>query len=47
MNAFRHQNTMSPDKDIFLVFDGDRLDLQSPVGETELSDLDNIEVHIK
>jgi len=47
INAFRLTNQISQDKEVYLLFDGDRLDPPTLVGATELSDMDNIEVYIK
>ena len=47
LNAFRLSNEISQDRDIYLLFDGERLEPTMLVGATELSDMDNIEVYIK
>ncbi|KAI9704218.1 MAG: hypothetical protein M1836_007079 [Candelina mexicana] len=47
VEVFRHQYQIAVDKEVFLIFDGDRLDIESSVGDTDLSDLDNVEVHVK
>lgn len=35
------------DKEVFLSFDGERLAPEMKVGETELSDMDFIDVYVK
>ena len=46
-HAFRTQNKISGDKEVYLLFDGDRLPLEGAIGETEISDLDTLDVFIK
>ncbi|KAI9818184.1 MAG: hypothetical protein M1827_000809 [Pycnora praestabilis] len=47
ITAFRITNKVEPEKEVFLVFDGDRLDPSSTVGETDFSDMDHVDVHVK
>ncbi|KAA6415990.1 MAG: hypothetical protein FRX48_00709 [Lasallia pustulata] len=47
MNAFRSTYGVEADKEVFLLFDGERLERGSRVGESDISDMDSIEVHIK
>jgi hypothetical protein len=47
INAFRGDNEIPPEKDVYLMFDGDRLDPSASVGEIELSDMDNLEIYVK
>ena len=47
MNAFRSTYGVEADKEVFLLFDGERLERGSQVGESDISDMDSIEVHIK
>ena len=47
INAFRSQNQISMEQEVFLSFDGDRLQAQCKVEETELSDMDCIDVIIR
>ncbi|KAL9121627.1 MAG: hypothetical protein Q9187_001819 [Circinaria calcarea] len=47
IGAFRGANKIEPDKDVYLVFDGERLDPPTRVGDTELSDMDYIDVYVK
>ena len=47
INAFRIEYKVDPEKEVYLVFDGDRLDAPTAVGDTELSDMDSIEVFIR
>ncbi|MCJ1353565.1 MAG: hypothetical protein MMC33_003552 [Icmadophila ericetorum] len=47
MSAIRIEYKVDPGKEVYLMFDGDRLDPTTPVEETELSDMDSIEVFIR
>lgn len=47
MNAFRTTYGIGAEKDVFLLFDGERLERSARVDETDLSDMDSIEVHIR
>ena len=47
INAFRIEYKVDPGKEVYLVFDGDRLDPSNAVGDTELSDMDSIEVFVR
>lgn len=47
MNAFRSTYGVGADKEVFLLFDGERLERSARVEDTDLSDMDSIEVHIK
>ena len=47
INAFRTANKVEADKEVYLLFDGERLDPPMKVGDTELSDLDYIDVYVK
>ena len=47
INAFRTQNEISSDKEVNLMFDGEKLSPETAVGETELSDMDTLDVFIK
>lgn len=47
IGAFRMTYKISAEKEIYLLFDGDRLQPTAVVGATELSDMDNIEVYVK
>lgn len=44
---FRKMRKIAPEKSVILLFDGDRLDLNSLVQDTELDDLDCVDVLIK
>ena len=44
---FRKMRKISPDKTVILLFDGDKLDPKSLVRDTEIDDLDCIDVLIK
>ena len=45
--AFRDSRDIPEGKDIAFYFDGDKLDPESRVEDTELADMDNVEVHIR
>ena len=45
--AFRQDKDLSDEKEIALYFDGDKLDPDLRVEDSELADLDRIEVHIR
>ena len=47
INAFRLTNKIGQEKEVYLLFDGDRLEPQTLVGDTELSDMDYIDVYVK
>ncbi|PVH88287.1 hypothetical protein DL98DRAFT_648437 [Cadophora sp. DSE1049] len=47
MDAFRREKDVPDDKDITLHFDGDKLEPEDKVEDTELGDLDSVEVHIQ
>ncbi|TAQ83520.1 hypothetical protein B7494_g8160 [Chlorociboria aeruginascens] len=47
ISAFRQAHEISDDKEISLHFDGDRLDPESKIEETELDDMDTVETHIR
>lgn len=38
---------VGPSREVFLSFDGDRLEPQTRIEETELSDMDFIDVYVK
>lgn len=45
--AFKRKRKPPADRKVFLMFDGERLDENEMMGETEVADMDNIDVHIK
>ena len=45
INAFRSRYQISGEKNVFLSFDGERLSPESKIEETELSDMDTLEVY--
>lgn len=47
VNAFRKEHKLGSNKKIILTFDGEKLDPHTKVQETEISDLDFVEVYIK
>ncbi|OCL06548.1 hypothetical protein AOQ84DRAFT_440760 [Glonium stellatum] len=46
-HAYRVSLKIPSDKSIFLMFDGDRLDPEDTMENSEIEDMDSIEVHIK
>jgi hypothetical protein len=47
VNAFRLDKKIDSDKEVFLSFDGERLADESKVEETELNDMDYVDVYVK
>lgn len=47
VNAFRSDKKISAEREVFLSFDGERMKPQSKVEETELNDMDYIDVYVK
>ena len=47
INAFRNANKLGLDRDVFLQFDGDRLEPETKVAETEISDMDFVDAYVK
>ncbi|KGO76675.1 Ubiquitin supergroup [Penicillium italicum] len=47
ISAFRDKQNISVDHDIFLLFDGDKLDPDSCLGDCDIDDLDLLDVQIK
>ncbi|KAI9884965.1 MAG: hypothetical protein M1823_003241 [Watsoniomyces obsoletus] len=46
-SAFRQARKIEAERDVFLMFDGDKLGAEDTVGNTEISDLDHIDIHVK
>lgn len=47
INAFREEHKLGSNKKITLTFDGEKLDPHKKVQDTEISDMDFVEVYIK
>jgi Ubiquitin-2 like Rad60 SUMO-like len=47
IQAFRTARHVTKDKQVFLQFDGDRLDPEIVVADTELGDMDHVEVYVR
>lgn len=46
--GFRKANPAGTEnQEVFIVFDGDRLDPETTVADTELSDMDYVDVYVK
>ena len=46
-HAFRTQNKIDGDKEVYLLFDGDKLPSGGSIQETEISDMDTLDVIVK
>lgn len=46
VEAFRLQRKVPELKSVFLMFDGEQLDFDGVMRDTEIEDMDNIEVHV-
>ncbi len=46
-NAFRSQNQIGAEKEVYLMFDGEKLSPDGKVGDTDLSDMDTLDVFVK
>lgn len=47
INAFKQEHKIDSNKEVYLLFDGERLDPSTLIADTELSDMDNIEVYVR
>ncbi|KAH7417215.1 ubiquitin-2 like Rad60 SUMO-like-domain-containing protein [Cadophora sp. MPI-SDFR-AT-0126] len=47
LDAFRREKDVPDEKDITLHFDGDKLEPEDKVADTELGDMDSVEIHIQ
>lgn len=47
VSAFRTDKKIEHDREVFLSFDGDRLVEESQVGDTELADMDYVDVYVR
>ncbi|KAI4160494.1 MAG: hypothetical protein L6R39_000200 [Caloplaca ligustica] len=47
VNAFKSDKKIDDDREVFLSFDGDRFAPDSQVGDTELNDMDYVDVYVK
>ena len=47
IQAFRTAKEVTGDKQVFLQFDGDRLDPGVTVADTELGDMDHVDVYVR
>ncbi|KAI4087129.1 MAG: hypothetical protein LQ344_007024 [Seirophora lacunosa] len=47
VSAFRTDKNIDSDREVFLSFDGDRLAPECQVGETELAEMDYVDVYVK
>jgi hypothetical protein len=47
IQAFRVARRVAGDKQVFLQFDGDKLDSGVTVADTELGDMDHVDVYVR
>ena len=47
MNAFRTAQELGPESEVYLIFDGERLDPGTTVADSDFSDMDYIDVQVK
>lgn len=47
VTAFKMERKIGNDKSVSLMFDGERLDPSLTVSQTDISDMDDIDVYIK
>ena len=47
IQAFRIARHVTGDKQVFLQFDGDRIDPGVTVADTELGDMDHVDVYVR
>ena len=47
MSAFQSQRNISEDKNISLMFDGERLEPNLTVKQTDIDDMDYIDVYVR
>lgn len=47
VSAFMTDKNIDSDREVFLSFDGDRLAPECQVGETELAEMDYVDVYVK
>jgi hypothetical protein len=45
--AFRQAREVSEDRQVYLLFDGDKLDPEVTVADTELGDMDHVDVYVR
>ena len=47
VNVFKTAQKLAPDKEVYLIFDGERLDPDISVADADFSDMDYIDVQVK
>ena len=47
MNAFRQANDVDVEKDIYLMFEGQRLEHSTMVGDADIADLDSLDTYVR
>ena len=47
MSAFQSERHIGDDKDISLMFDGERLEPDMTVQQTDMDDMDHIDVYVR
>ena len=47
VGAFRKVRKISPDKEVFIMFEGERIDPEQTMGGLDIEDQENFDAHIK
>ena len=47
LNAFRHANSVEPNRDVYIMFEGQRLDPDSTIEDAEIADLDTLDTYVR
>ena len=45
--AFRREHKIDSDQDLVLTFDGETIEPEDSISQTEVEDMDNLEVHFR
>ena len=47
VNAFRHTNKLDLDKEVYIMFEGERLNPSTTVEDAEIADMDSLDTYVK
>jgi len=47
VNAFRHANKVDSEKEVYILFEGERLEPNTAVEDAEIADLDSLDTYVK
>lgn len=47
LNAFRHANEVDCEKDVYIMFEGERLEPNTAIEDAEIADLDSLDTYVK